>query len=158
MNQKEVGSFISKLRKEQGLTQAALGAKIGVTNKTVSRWENGDYMPDIGIMSNLCEELGITVNELISGKKLEAADYEAQAEKNLVWTLKELNYLKKTQRIADALGSMGVGLLASLLMAPDSTRKILMFFIALVIICIGWYERSKYDKIVLGERDDAWTS
>ena len=55
MDQVKVGKFIAALRKEQGLTQEALGQRLGVTNKTVSRWENGNYMPDIELLIPLGE-------------------------------------------------------------------------------------------------------
>ena len=55
MDQIKVGKFIAMLRKEQGLTQEALGQKLGVTNKTVSRWETGNYMPDIELLVPLGE-------------------------------------------------------------------------------------------------------
>ena len=63
MNQKQIGIFISELRKEKNLTQLELGELLGVTNKTVSRWENGNYMPDISIIPLLCQTLEITINE-----------------------------------------------------------------------------------------------
>lgn len=154
MNQKEIGMFIAKLRKELKMTQAELGSRIGVTNKTVSRWENGDYMPDISVMSLLCRELGISINELIAAKKLEPEEYKPQAEKNMTWSLKELKYLKKTQRISDGFGGAGAGLLVALSQAPDSGRKTVALFIALTMLCVSWYLRSKYDSIVLGEDEN----
>ena len=63
MNQKQIGIFISELRKEKNLTQLELGELLGVTNKTVSRWENGNYMPDISIIPLLFQTLEITINE-----------------------------------------------------------------------------------------------
>lgn len=56
--------------KKEGMTQAELGEKIGVTNKIVSRWENGNYMPDIVTMLSLCKEFEISINELLSGQRL----------------------------------------------------------------------------------------
>ena len=67
MDQIKMGKFIAALRKEKGLTQEKLGEKLGVTNKTVSRWENGNYMPDVEMLSLLSEEFGVSINELISG-------------------------------------------------------------------------------------------
>ncbi len=65
MNQEKIGNFIAAMRKEKGLTQAQLAEKLGVNNKTVSRWETGKNMPDYAILEDLTYELGITVNELI---------------------------------------------------------------------------------------------
>ena len=89
MDQKRVGAFIASLRKEKGMTQEALGERLGVTNKTVSRWENGNYMPDIGLLLPLAETLGTSVNELLSGERLTEAAYRERAEKNLVEVLQK---------------------------------------------------------------------
>lgn len=68
MNINRIGNFISEKRKEKNLTQAQLAEKLGVSNKTISKWENGKCMPDYGIIENLCKELGITIQELIYGE------------------------------------------------------------------------------------------
>lgn len=67
MDQVQIGKFISELRKEKGLTQEQLGERLGVTQKTVSRWENGRNMPDIAMLPILCEELDINIAELMNG-------------------------------------------------------------------------------------------
>lgn len=69
MNQIAIGNFIGKKRKEQNLTQAQLAEKLGVSNKTVSKWENGKCMPDYGVIQPLCTELGVTVSELMDGEE-----------------------------------------------------------------------------------------
>ena len=69
MNQIAIGNFIEKKRKEQNLTQAQLAEKLGVSNKTVSKWENGKCMPDYGVIQPLCTELGVTVSELMDGEE-----------------------------------------------------------------------------------------
>ena len=89
MDQAKVGKFISVLRKERGLTQEALGEKLGVTNKTVSRWENGNYMPDIELLVPLGEALGVSVNELLAGERLDDEQFRKQADKNLVKAVRE---------------------------------------------------------------------
>lgn len=66
MNQEKIGNFILELRKEKNMTQQELADKIGVTDKAISKWENGRGMPDLSLMKPLCKELGITINELIS--------------------------------------------------------------------------------------------
>lgn len=66
MDQVEIGKKIAKLRRRDGLTQAALGEKIGVTNKTVSRWENGNYMPDIEMLQLLAQVFHVRIDELLS--------------------------------------------------------------------------------------------
>lgn len=76
MNQTEIGIFIARCRKEQKLTQAQLAEKLNITDRAVSKWETGKSMPDSSIMLELCAILGITVNELLSGEKIEMEQYE----------------------------------------------------------------------------------
>lgn len=83
MDQKKIGKFISFCRKEQGLTQAELAEKFGITDRAVSKWETGKSMPDASIMLELCEVLKINVNELLSGERLDADQYKAMAEAHL---------------------------------------------------------------------------
>ena len=84
MDQIKVGRFISELRRERGLTQEQLGELVGVTNKTVSRWETGTYMPPIEALEALSKEFGITINEIIAGEHLSGDGFRAKAEENIV--------------------------------------------------------------------------
>ena len=95
MNQIKMGKLIAALRKEKGLTQEKLGEKLGVTNKTVSRWENGNYMPDVEMLSLLSEEFGVSINELISGERLAAEDFKKAADSNLVTALSSSTFTLK---------------------------------------------------------------
>lgn len=70
MDQEKVGKFINELRKERNMTQEELAEKMGVTSKSISRWENGKTMPDISMLSPLAEFLGISVQELLNGRKM----------------------------------------------------------------------------------------
>lgn len=100
MDLDKIGKFIALNRKNKGLTQEQLAEKLGVTNKTVSRWETGKYMPDLSLLKPLSEELGITLNELLSGEKLEEEKIIESAEKSLISTIdytdKEIKKTKKT--------------------------------------------------------------
>ena len=89
MDQAKVGKFIALLRKEKGFTQEALGQRLGVTNKTVSRWETGAYMPDIELLIPLGEILGVSVNELLAGERLSDEQFRKQADENLVEMVQE---------------------------------------------------------------------
>ena len=71
MDQVKIGKFIAKLRNENNLTQEALGEKLGVTNKTISRWENGHYLPDIEMLQLLSKEFNVSINELITGERIQ---------------------------------------------------------------------------------------
>ncbi len=84
MNQTEIGKFIAKCRKEKKLTQAQLAEKLNITDRAVSKWETGKSMPDSSIMLELCEILGITVNELLSGEEIDMESYEKKADENLI--------------------------------------------------------------------------
>lgn len=100
MNQLKVGNFIAEMRKEKGLTQEQLGEKMGVTNKTISRWETGKYMPDIDKLQDLSAALEISVNELLSGEKIEDVDaFVKKADANLVEALAESNTFGLQERI-----------------------------------------------------------
>ena len=98
MNQIKTGQFIAACRKEQGLTQAQLAEKIGVSDRAVSKWENGKALPDASNMLDVCEVLGISVNELLTGERVEQDDYKAKAEAQLL-QLKELEENKNCQLI-----------------------------------------------------------
>ena len=70
MDQMKIGAFISSCRKEKGLTQAKLAEQIGISDRAVSKWENGKSLPDASIMMELCDILGITVNDLLKGERV----------------------------------------------------------------------------------------
>ena len=70
MNTAKIGAFLASLRKEKGLTQEQLGEKMGVSNKTVSRWETGNYLPPVEMLQQLSSFYGITINEILSGERL----------------------------------------------------------------------------------------
>ncbi len=95
MDQIKIGKFIGTLRKEKGLTQEQLGEKLGVTNKTISRWENGNYMPDVEMLSLLSKEFGVSINELISGERLLSEDFRKVADSNLVTALDNSTFTLK---------------------------------------------------------------
>ncbi len=93
MNQIAIGNFIEKKRKEQNLTQAQLAEKLGVSNKTVSKWENGKCMPDYGVIQPLCTELGVTVSELMDGEEQAQDSIRAYDDEQV------LNLIKRTQAL-----------------------------------------------------------
>ncbi len=98
MDMVKMGNFLAELRKEHKLTQAELGEKLGVTNKTVSRWETGNYMPPVEALEELSNLYGLTINELLSGRKLKAEEYREMAESNIRDTLKASTFeLKEKQ-------------------------------------------------------------
>ncbi len=80
----KTGKFIADRRKQKKLTQAELANIIGISEKTVSKWECGNGFPDTSLMLPLCEALDISANELLSGKELSDEEYKTNAEKNLI--------------------------------------------------------------------------
>lgn len=88
MDMSKMGQFLATLRKEQHLTQSELGEKLGVTNKTISRWETGTYLPPVEMLEQLSHLYGLTINELLSGERLSGAAYQEKAEQNIKQTLK----------------------------------------------------------------------
>ena len=84
MNQIDTGKFIASCRKEKGLTQAQLAEKLNITDRAVSKWETGKCMPDSSIMLELCNILDVTVNELLSGERIEMNNYEEKFNENLI--------------------------------------------------------------------------
>ncbi len=84
MDQIQIGRFLSMLRRQAGLTQEELGERLGVTNKTVSRWENGNYMPDIEMMQLLSKELHVSINELLAGEKIPDEVFRQKADENII--------------------------------------------------------------------------
>ena len=89
MDQIKIGKFIATLRRQSGLTQEKLGEKIGVTNKTISRWENGNYMPDIEMLQLLAKEFNVSINELLAGQKMSDEEFRKNADENIIAVSKE---------------------------------------------------------------------
>lgn len=92
MNQILIGKFIALRRKEKNLTQEQLAERLGVSNKTISKWENGKCMPDYSVVKVLCEELEITIAELMDGKISENKDSSFKEEQIL-------DLMKRTQEL-----------------------------------------------------------
>ena len=96
MNQIKIGEFISSQRRKNNLTQAALAEKLGITDRAVSKWERGKGLPDASLMLDLCEILGITVNELLNGEKISMENNNQKNEQLLLEMAKELERKNKT--------------------------------------------------------------
>ena len=96
MNQIKIGRFIAECRKKLNLTQMQLAEKLDITDKAVSKWERGITMPDTSIMLELCDILGISVNELLSGEKINMENSSQKNEQLLLDMAKELEKKNKT--------------------------------------------------------------
>ena len=95
MDQIKIGKFIAQIRKEKSLTQRELADTLCISDKTVSKWENGKGMPEVSLMMPLCEALAITANELLSGERLTQDNYIKKAEENIMTLVKEREESKK---------------------------------------------------------------
>ena len=96
MNQIKIGRFIAECRKKSNLTQMQLAEKLGITDKAISKWERGVAMPDTSIMLELCDILSISVNELLSGEKINMENSNQKNEQLLLDMAKELEKKNKT--------------------------------------------------------------
>ncbi len=83
MDVQKIGAFLAELRKERNLTQDELGMQIGVTNKTISRWENGNYLPPVEMLQILSNKFDVSINEILNGERISNNDYKDISEQNL---------------------------------------------------------------------------
>lgn len=97
MDQKMIGEFIARRRKELNMTQKELAEELGVTDRAVSKWENGRCMPDLSLIQPLSRILGVGVNDLLCGEIIEEKQYRSKSEENLISMAElnhQLNYMK----------------------------------------------------------------
>lgn len=141
MDQIKIGKFISACRKEQGITQAVLAEKLGISDRAVSKWETGKSMPDSGIMLDLCEILKINVNELLSGEKIMKDAYNQVAEENLLamkQNIEEKDRQMLRSELLTGIPSVIAGLVlyfvATYIAMPDWTKFSLIGVAALIVL------------------------
>ena len=119
MNQEKIGKFILELRREKNMTQQELADRIGVTDRAISKWENGRGLPDLSLMMPLCKELGIT--KLISGEQIEKEDYQSKLEENI---FKTIDYTNKKIANKNKIFKIVVGTIITIVLIVG-----LMFFV-----------------------------
>ena len=141
MDQIKIGRFIAQRRKEKNLTQMQLAERLNITDRAVSKWENGRSLPDASVMLELCRELGISVNELLTGEVLVMENYNENSEKLLLDMVKQKEEADKSLLAAETiLGIISVAvivasaLVASYVDMPEYLRIIIV--VAGVILCI----------------------
>ena len=140
MDQIKTGNFIASLRKEKGLTQAMLADHLGISDKTVSKWERGAGLPDVSLMLPLCEVLEISVNKLLTGGKMTDADYKKKAEvtiMNLVQENKE-NRKRLYQTIVcgviTIIAVCALIIIASYIEMPTAVRVVLIILAVITAV------------------------
>lgn len=121
MDTKKIGEFLKELRKQNNMTQEQLGEQIGVTNKTISRWETGSYMPPIEYLKLLSDIYQISINEIIAGKILDSENYKQESEENITIVFETIEAKnKKFENIMIALlGITAVLAISILSLLPD---------------------------------------
>ncbi len=146
MDQIKIGKFIASCRKEQGMTQAKLAEKLGISDRAVSKWETGKSMPDTGIMLEVCQLLNISVNELLSGERIMAESFDKRAEENLLAMRREVEE-KNRQLLRTEYLIGGPAVIAGLLLCvvaayvemPVALRIGLIIFALLMILAVSFF-------------------
>ena len=145
MDQIKIGKFIASCRKEQGMTQAGLAEKFGISDRAVSKWETGKSMPDSGIMLELCVLLKINVNELLSGEKIMTETYNKKAEENLLAMRQEVE--EKNRKMLNLEFFVGIpAVIAALVLCgvaayvemPTGLRAGLIAFAAVLVVAVAF--------------------
>lgn len=154
----KIGKFISSKRKEKNITQSELAEKLSISDRAISKWENGICLPDAGNMSELCKILGITINDLFSGEVVDMENNEKKYEENLLELAKEKEKTdKQLLNIEILLGFVGVVFflgaitIASYIEMPEGVRLAIIIpaWVLFIIICLtmliieqkaGYYE------------------
>ena len=142
----QIGKFIAQLRKEQGFSQEKLGEMLGVTNKTISRWETGTYLPPAEMLVSMSNLFHVTINELLSGKRLTQDEYKIAAEENLrqvvkasSFTLKEKIAFYKKKWLKEHIAAMccwGIGIITVLIVGIILSLPILVSA-AMLLLLVG---------------------
>lgn len=139
----DIGKFIQEIRKEKGLTQKELAELIGVSDKTISKWENGNSSPDTSMLMSLSEALEVTVNELLSAERIAPENYSMKAEETIMTLIKENEAGKRTHLISQIIGLLLIILAFVLIFVVSAgTETIALFldsasFVFLLIISVG---------------------
>ena len=153
MDQIKIGKFIKECRNKNNLTQNELAEKLGITDRAVSKWENGRAMPDSSLMLDLCKELKITVNDLLSGEVVSVNNYNENSEKIILEMVKEKEKNDKLLlRCEILMGVVCISIMLALtavasLVAMEESLRILLIFIGLVPLLIATPFMLKIEQI-----------
>ena len=130
----KTGGLIFQLRREKGLTQRQLAEKLSISDKTVSKWETGGGLPEVSLMLPLCRELGINVNELLSGERLSAANYQRKAEENMMSLMKEKEENIKKIKVSVLAGVSATATLLVLVLLVGYYAEVMSLPVRLIVI------------------------
>ena len=135
----KIGRFIAQTRKERSFTQRQLADRLGISDKTVSKWECGKGLPEVSLMLPLCEALSISVNELLSGQRLTDSAYKNKAEENMVDLVQEKEENCKKFILATITGILSLAAFLTILFVVVAYTDVIKgpVKIALVLIACG---------------------
>ena len=154
MDQLKIGKFIAECRKQKNLTQMQLAEKLGITDKAISKWERGIAMPDTSIMLELCEILGISVNELLSGEKIIMENSNEKNEQLLLDMAKELEQKNKTVWksmwviMTVSIIALLAGLFAVAFFVPEGPWQIAAIIVIVIVFLIPCFYALKLEVSV----------
>ena len=143
MDQVKIGRFIAQCRKKKNITQAELAEKLNITDRAISKWETGRGMPDSSIMLELCNELGINVNELLSGEVIKMENYDKKADENFIKLQKEKEKSDKrllfTETIMGSIMTMSFLLMIflSIFAIENIIWRIITIVVAIIIFVVS---------------------
>lgn len=143
MDQIKIGKFIAEIRKENNLTQRQLAEELNISDKTVSKWECGKGLPEVSVMLPLCETLKITVNELLSGERISAENYQQKAEENMMNLVKEKEENKKKIAISVIVAALCVSVLTVCILIAGYVEnmglpvRIMLIGFGVVVVIVG---------------------
>ena len=137
MDQTKIGKFIADTRKERNITQRQLADALHISDKTVSKWERGKGLPEVSLMLPLCEELGISVNDLLTGERVTEADYQKKAEENMMDLMKENEENKKRMALSVICGVITIIAVMSLVVIAAYIEMPTVARVAIIILAIA---------------------
>ena len=148
MDQKKTGRFIAERRRELGLTQKELAEKLGITDRAVSKWENGRCMPDLSLLRPLSAILKVGINYLLSGEIISERDYRRKSEENLI-SMADLNLLKSFQFGFLGFYVMAVSMLIYCIVKNVETSGVLALICCYSTFLYSFRYRTMRDRISL---------
>ena len=152
VDQSRIGKFIAACRKAKGLTQAQLAERLNITDRAVSKWETGRSMPDSAIMLPLCTMLDITVNDLLSGERIEMEKFNKTADENLVALMRrdeaQTRMLLRMEIVVGLTCSIAfsVMLLTAVQYVENTTWRVLLIATAIALFCVGVFYAMKLER------------
>ena len=147
----KIGRFIKECRKEKGITQVELADVLMISDKTVSKWETGNGLPDVSLMVPLTEILGVSVNELLAGERLDGDEYRKKAEENIVNIMKDKKEEKKKFVFINVLAILYCLIFAAVIMLAgllemETWLRIILIACSMIVLVVGIFMFCELDR------------